>query len=86
MKRKTTQEKLEYEKEKLEHEVKKLSDAILYFKGEIDSLRSLGKFFTARYVSKGLNSAELKRDRLLYRICELDREIQSLSVLEKRNN
>ena len=86
MHRRTTSEKLKLKKEKLEYEVKKLSEAINYFKNEIESLKMKGKFFTGRYVTKGLDSAELKRDRVMYHICELDREIQSLSVLDKRNN
>jgi len=83
MKRKTTLEKLQYQKEELEYSVKKLQEVVVYLEKEIKGLKEFGKNYLATFVYKGLSSAYTKMDRQCSRINELDREIKSLSSLDQ---
>tara|TARA_R100000231_G_scaffold49342_3_gene42090 strand:+ start:315 stop:560 length:246 start_codon:yes stop_codon:yes gene_type:complete len=81
MKRKTTLEKLQYQKKELEYHVNQLQEVIDYLTNQIEEVREHGKHYVARYIDSGMRSAMNKRDRNTSRINELDREIKSLSSL-----
>jgi polyhydroxyalkanoate synthesis regulator phasin len=83
MKRKTTLEKLQYQKKELEYSVNKLQEVVDYLENQIKELKEFGKNYLATFVYKGLSSAYTKMDRQSSRINELDREIKSLSSLDQ---
>ena len=83
MKRKTTLEKLQYQKKELEYSVNKLQEVVDYLENQIKELKEFGKNYLATFVDKGLSSAYTKMDRQSSRINELDREIKSLSSLDQ---